>query len=554
MALHPRRVQHQTLSGAGGAALHIGDAVWYRDKGARAFLRGSVKSASTSGNVCNVIAAASGTVVQKRTEELHPANAPEDTPDNHANLAHLNEPCVLDSTARRFALDTIYTYVGCILVAVNPFRQLSIYDTNATAAHVNAAGKSPPHVYGVAERAFSRLRSVRGIGQSIVMSGESGAGKTETTRYILRYLAMRASKDMLDNGVSDAVLEIAQITEAFGNAKTRRNDNSSRFGKLVRLSFSSSGQLASAMIRTYLLERSRVTQLAPGERSYHIMYQLLAAEPSSVRSATRLESIHADGCRVLASSKCLTISGVSEATRFAELEAALSRIGLSLETRYSLYAMIAAVVHLTNIEFESTAIENADQGSKTASHSSTALEAASALLGHDVETLGSLLTHSRLASARHETIMKPRSITEAARTRDAIARSVYSRAFAWLEVQLNACCSGDESVHADAISLLDIFGFERFDANGFEQLCINYANEKLHQHFLLCVFKNEQELSDVEGVAWPQVEYNDNEGCVHALEKVTQSGPGEAAPACRIRSCVHPSPFIPLNSRAWLER
>lgn len=520
------------VKGAGGAPIKVGDAVWVRDKSAQVFAKGTMKSAS-SPRVCTITMEATGAIIQKQAVELYPANATDDAPDDHSTLTHLNEPCVLDSTARRFSSDAIYTYVGRILVAVNPCHQLDIYDDEAIAAHVGAPTSAPPHVYGVAERAYVRLQGLRTMPQSIVMSGESGAGKTETTRYILRYLATRASDISVATMSSDAVLESANITEAFGNAKTRRNDNSSRFGKLIQLSFSN-GAVASATIRTFLLERSRVTQVSVGERSFHVLYQLLAANKASVRSATRLESVDAKSCRVLASSQCLTIAGVSDSERFTDLDVALTKIGLAEETREALYAMVATVIHLGNLDFVPTIQENADTGSEIADEAADALGATIDLLG--CNTLNSLLTTNTITMGRQSAVTRPLSVAEAARTRDAVIRALFSRVFAWLETQLNQCCLGDASAGKrpsnggdtveHGISLLDIFGFERYEANGFEQLCINFANEKLQQYFLHCVFKNEQEICKAEGVRFPKVDYSDNEGCVDVIEKVTKSGPG----------------------------
>ena len=502
----------KSLKGIGGQVIHLGDAVWVREKGAYPFMRATLTQ--ISGATCKVTME-NGILVQKRCEELYAANRPQDAPDDHSSLTHLNESCILDSTAKRFAAGKIYTYTGRILIAVNPFRDFGLYGEEKAAEHIGTddSASLPPHVYSVAERAYSRLRSVN-VGQAIVMSGESGAGKTETARHVVNYMLMRADVDggAGSRGISNAILESSIITEAFGNSKTRRNNNSSRFGKYMILSFAHNGSVASAAMQTYMLERSRVTQLIEGERSYHVFYQLLATEDDGLRSIDWLSALSVARCRVLASSDCPSIEGVSHAAGFGRLDKSLATVGLEQGRRYELYAMLAAILHLENVAFEPKDAEaNADPSAQistsgggdgggdggSSSSSREALEWAGALVGCESALEGLLTTRQLSSGRRQEAITKALSVAEANATRDAIARAAYSSLFTWIEAQLNRNLFGDGSskvpgaedddgfLPGPQVSLLDIFGFERFPTNGFEQLCINYCNEKLQQFWLL---------------------------------------------------------------------
>ena len=535
----PRRRRGSLLAkkvqGIGGVTLQIGDSVWTREKGAYVFARATLSG--IDGVNCK-LTYENGNLVTRRAEELYAANPPGDMHEDHATLTNLNEPCVLDSTAKRFAVDKIYTFTGRILIAVNPYRKIDIYGAEAKKAYAGTqdAAALPPHVYSIAERAFSRMRSV-GRNQAIIMSGESGAGKTETSRHIMNYLVSRMDTGEV-SGLVESVLESARITEAFGNSKTRRNNNSSRFGKYMMLSFSPEGEVVAAAMQTYMLERSRVTQVATEERSYHIFYQILAAEDAPMKEATLITDLTVEKCRVLASAECPTIEDVSDVAEYELLDTSLSKVGFSKDARVAVYACMAAVLHLLNVAFTSSASDSDDPASEIAKEAEDAVEAAGTLLGCG-DDLGKLLTTRQISQRGEDSIVKALSVVEAERTRDAVARTVYSMVFSWLEEQLNQSLTGDGSAQgaddedggelftvAARISLLDIFGFERFPHNGFEQLCINYCNEKLQQFFLNFIFKHEQEIYDAEGVKWPNIDFFDNQGCVDAIDKVTAAGPG----------------------------
>ena len=324
----------------------------------------------------------------------------------------------------------------------------------------------------------------------------------------------------------------------------------------MQVFFSSSGAVAAAAIRTYLLERPRVTQLAQGERSFHVFYQLLAGADDGTRAAAKLSdkgrALGVGDFAPLAQSGCAAIEGVSDAAKLRELQVALQTVGIEGGAQLELFTLVAGVLHLTNLRFAAAADE---EGSVVeAGQGEAALETAGGLLG-----CGSLREHltTRLISTGHGSfVTRQLSPAEAARTRDTVARIIYTHAFDWLAKQLNAFLAADVGAPRKGsltlgqmvssggeigaappagagsgggggggtaglrfIGLLDIFGFERFERNSFEQLCINYCNEKLHQFFLKCVFKTEQELYEAEGVRWPKVDFQDNQGCIDGIEK-----------------------------------
>ena len=345
------------VRGVGGAPLKQGDKVWLRDsdktKG-QMFVKGQLTGVAS--DRCMVAHADGGAVVAKAPGEVYPANPADDAPSDHSALIHLNEPCILENTRQRYAKDLIYTFTGRILVAINPFQPLAIYGVDKIPEYSNrpASKPAPPHVYSVAERAYATMQR-HGANQSIVMSGESGAGKTETTKHTMLYLASRAAKTTRLEALSEAILRSNPLTEAFGNAKTVRNNNSSRFGKFVKIYFSSSGAVAAAAIRTHLLARPRVTQLSKGERGYHVFYQLLCGASATTRATAQLVSadgkpLGVDDFGALASG-CAEAAGVSDADMLSELQAAFETVSVGAATQEEVFGLLAGVLHLTNVAF-----------------------------------------------------------------------------------------------------------------------------------------------------------------------------------------------------------
>ncbi|XP_065019481.1 myosin-1-like isoform X4 [Musa acuminata AAA Group] len=454
-----------------------------------------------------------GIVHSVSRESILPANPHIlDGVDNLIQLSYLNEPAVLHNIKYRYANDFIYTKAGPVLVAVNPFKEVPLYGRDYVTAYKQKL-KDSPHIFAIADTAFNEMMR-DGVDQSIIISGESGAGKTETTKFAMQYLA-----DVGGGGsIEDEVLQTNSILEAFGNAKTSRNDNSSRFGKLIEIHFSAAGKICGAKIQTFLLEKSRVVQRETGERSYHVFYQLCAGASCGLKEELNLKAAYK--YEYLKQSDCLTIDNVDDAKRFHVLMEALDVIKISKEDQKNVFSMLAAVLWLGNIAF--SVIDNENHVKVILGEGVTN---AAKLMGCGVPNL-MLSLSTRKIQAGNDSIVQKLTLQQAINTRDALAKSIYCNLFDWLVGQINKslgvgkCCTGR------SISILDIFGFESFNNNGFEQFCINYANEQLQQHFNRHLFKLEQEEYAQDGIDWAKVEFLDNANCLNLLEKVLYDSSG----------------------------
>ncbi|KAL5715347.1 Myosin-1 [Ranunculus cassubicifolius] len=447
-----------------------------------------------------------GRIVKVPTENLLPAN-PDilEGVDDLIQLSYLNEPSVLHNLQYRYSQNQIYTKAGPVLVAINPFKHLPIYGNDFVMAYRQKLMDSP-HVYAIADTAFNEMMRDE-VNQSIIISGESGAGKTETAKIAMQYLAALGGR----NGIEHEILQTNCILEAFGNAKTSRNDNSSRFGKLIEIHFSATGKIYGAKIQTFLLEKSRVVQLAKGERSYHVFYQLCAGAPSYLKERLNLKK--ASEYNYLKQSECLTIDDVDDACRFQLLLEALHIVQLRKEDQQGTFAMLAAVLWLGNISFEVIDNENHVQVVRD----EAALTAAK-LMGCNVQDL-MLALSSRRIRAGNDTIVQKLTLPQAIDSRDALAKSIYASLFDWLVDQINKSLEVGKRGAGRSISILDIYGFESFQKNSFEQFCINYANERLQQHFNRHLFKLEQEEYAQDGIDWTKVDFEDNQDCLNLFEK-----------------------------------
>jgi len=391
-------------------------------------------------------------------------------------------------------------------------------------------GELSPHTYAIAEAAYSAMMMDERR-QAIMISGESGAGKTESAKMVMQYLAHRAGGPVVVNGASrvsapieQQVLESNPLLEAFGNAKTLRNDNSSRFGKFVEIDFDPTGRVIGATISTYLLERSRVVSVAPGERSFHIFYQICAGADDDLRKALFLPEKSAD-FEYLRQSKTMTLENMDDAHGFAKTLHAMHIIGLGIEQIESVLKCTAAVMHLGNVNFKVADDAVADEAVIAGDGiSSQSLSAAAALLGVPVESLMSVLMSRELRSGS-ETIVKCYTVKDSIESRDSLAKAIYSRVFDWLVAAVNRKIGsvGGSGRTPRTIGILDIYGFESFETNSFEQLCINLANEKLQQAFNAHVFKAEQEEYASEGIDWSYVEFVDNQDVLDLLEGTSKS-------------------------------
>ncbi|XP_058190972.1 myosin-15 isoform X4 [Rhododendron vialii] len=433
--------------------------------------------------------------------------------DDMTKLTYLNEPGVLDNLERRYTLNEIYTYTGSILIAVNPFTRLPhLYNAHMMEQYKGAPfGELSPHVFAVADASY-RAMMKEARSQSILVSGESGAGKTETTKLIMQYLTFvggRAAGD--DRTVEQQVLESNPLLEAFGNARTVRNDNSSRFGKFVEIQFDAIGKISGAAIRTYLLERSRVVQITDGERNYHCFYQLCA----SGGDAEKYKLGHPSHFHYLNQSKTYELEGVNSAEEYMKTIRAMDIVGISHGEQEAIFRILAGILHLGNIDFSPG--QEHDSSVIKDQKSSFHMEMAANLFMCDVNLLLATLC-TRSIQTREGIIIKALDCNDAVASRDALAKTVYARVFDWLVNKINSSVGQDKDSFIQ-IGVLDIYGFECFKINSFEQFCINFANEKLQQHFNEHVFKMEQEEYRKEEINWSYVEFIDNQDVLDLIEK-----------------------------------
>ncbi|CAI9760466.1 unnamed protein product [Fraxinus pennsylvanica] len=461
---------------------------------------------STSGDKA-LILLSDGSVVTVPTGELLPAN-PDilEGVDDLIQLSYLNEPSVLHNLQHRYSQDIIYSKAGPVLIAVNPFKDVHIYENDFVTAYRQKLLDSP-HVYAIADTAYNEMMTDE-VNQSIIISGESGAGKTETAKITMQYLASLGGGT---GGIESEVLQTSCILEAFGNAKTSRNDNSSRFGKLIEIQFSATGNIVGAKIQTFLLEKSRVVQLAQGERSYHIFYQLCTGVSSTLRDRLRLK--RASDYNYLNQSGCMAINGVDDAQKFHILVEALTTLKICKEDQEHAFEMLAAVLWLGNISFLVIDTENHIEVVADEAVSNTA-----SLLGCSTEDLMLTLSTSRIQAGKDK-VAKGLTLQQAIDTRDALAKFIYASLFDWLVEEINRSPAMGKHQTGRSISILDIYGFESFQKNSFEQFCINYANERLQQHFNRHLFKLEQEEYELDGIDWTKVDFEDNQDCLDLFEK-----------------------------------
>ncbi|XP_058101304.1 myosin-6-like [Magnolia sinica] len=462
------------------------------------------------------ISCTDGRTVKANVSNVYPKD-PEAPPcgvDDMTKLAYLHEPGVLQNLRARYDMNEIYTYTGNILIAVNPFRRLPhLYDSHMMEQYKGASfGELSPHPFAVADAAY-RLMMNEGVSQSILVSGESGAGKTESTKMLMRYLAYMGGRAAAEGrSVEQKVLESNPVLEAFGNAKTVRNNNSSRFGKFVEIQFDQRGRISGAAIRTYLLERSRVCQVSDPERNYHCFYMLCSAPREDVE---RYKLGNTRTFHYLNQSNCYELDGVDDSKEYLATRTAMDVVGISYEEQEAIFRVVAAILHLGNIEFSKG--KEIDSSEPKDDKSWFHLKTASELFMCDAKALEDSLC-KRVIVTRDETITKSLDPESAALSRDALAKIVYSRLFDWLVNKINSSI-GQDSDSKFLIGVLDIYGFESFKTNSFEQFCINLTNEKLQQHFNQHVFKMEQEEYTKEEIDWSYIEFIDNQDVLDLIEK-----------------------------------
>ncbi|XP_008345271.1 myosin-2-like isoform X3 [Malus domestica] len=463
---------------------------------------------STSGDAA-LVSLSSGNVIKVHRVDLLPANPDVlEGVDDLIQLSYLNEPAVLYNLQCRYSQDMIYSKAGPVLIAINPFKDVQIYGKDSIRAYRQKL-TDKPHVYAVADAAYDEMMT-DDVNQSIIISGESGAGKTETAKVAMQYLAAIGSGSC-GTEHANAILQTNCILEAFGNAKTSRNHNASRFGKLIELHFSTAGRICGAFIQTFFLDKSRVAQLENGERSYHVFYQLCAGAPSTLKE--RLNLKRASEYKYLNQSDCLEIDGVDDVRKFHTLVKALDVVQVCKEDQEHMFSLLAAVLWLGNISFQ--AIDNEKHVEVLADE---AVTIASMLMGCSSQELILSLSTPEIRGAK-DSIDTRLTLRQAIDARDALAKFIYVSLFDWLVEQINKSLAVGKCRAGRSISILDIYGFESFQKNSFEQMCINYANERLQQHFNRHLFKLEQEECELDGVDWTKVDFQDNQECLNLFEK-----------------------------------
>ncbi|ETI56579.1 hypothetical protein, variant 3 [Phytophthora nicotianae] len=423
-------------------------------------------------------------------------------------LNYLHEAAILYNVKKRFLQKLPYTYTGDICIAVNPYQWLpELYSEQVQSQYLTKArDELPPHVYATSMASYNDMKRHE-MNQSILVSGESGAGKTETTKILMNHLASIAGG--LNDYTIKKIIEVNPLLESFGNAKTVRNDNSSRFGKFTQLQFDNAGILVGARCRTYLLEKTRVISHEESERNYHIFYQLLAASDS--KEKWFLDD--ANECYAYTgANKTIKIEGMSDDKHFERTKTALGLIGVTEEQQGVLFEVLAGVLHLGQLEIQSknnneeSEIAPNDQGAKNATK----------LLGISEADLEKALCSRQIAVAGDKvtTFLKKDQAEECI---GALSKAIYSNVFDWLVEMINTSLENDKKMRHH-VGILDIFGFEHFKHNSFEQFCINYANEKLQQKFTQDVFKTVQIEYEAEGIMWSHIDFADNQDVISVIE------------------------------------
>uniref|UniRef100_A0A4X2L8Y6 Myosin IXA n=1 Tax=Vombatus ursinus TaxID=29139 RepID=A0A4X2L8Y6_VOMUR len=434
--------------------------------------------------------------------------------DDLCSLPDLNEKTLLENLRNRFKQEKIYTYVGSILIVINPFKFLPIYNPKYVKMYDNhQLGKLEPHIYAVADVAYHAMLQRR-KNQCIVISGESGSGKTQSTNFLIHHLTALSQKGFA-SGVEQIILGAGPVLEAFGNAKTAHNNNSSRFGKFIQVNYQETGTVRGAYVEKYLLEKSRLVYQEHNERNYHVFYYLLAGASEEERAAFHLkqpEEYH------YLNQDCSTADGEDLKHDFERLQLAMEMVGFLPKTRRQIFSLLSAILHLGNICYKKKTYRD----DSIDICNPEVLPIVSELLEVKEEMLFEALVTRKTVTVGEKLIL-PYKQAEAVTVRNSMAKSLYSALFDWIVFRINHALLNtkdlEESTKTLSIGVLDIFGFEDYESNSFEQFCINFANERLQHYFNQHIFKLEQEEYRTEGISWHNIDYIDNSGCINLISK-----------------------------------
>ncbi|XP_024617503.1 unconventional myosin-IXa isoform X4 [Neophocaena asiaeorientalis asiaeorientalis] len=453
--------------------------------------------------------------------------------DDLCSLPDLNEKTLLENLRNRFKHEKIYTYVGSILIAINPFKFLPIYNPKYVKMYDNhQLGKLEPHIYAVADVAYHAMLQ-RKRNQCIVISGESGSGKTQSTNFLIHHLTALSQKGFA-SGVEQIILGAGPVLEAFGNAKTAHNNNSSRFGKFIQVNYQETGTVLGAYVEKYLLEKSRLVYQEHNERNYHVFYYLLAGASEEERSAFHLkqpEEYHYlnqitkkplrqswDDYCYDSEPDCFTVEGEDLRHDFERLQLAMEMVGFLPKTRRQIFSLLSAILHLGNICYKKKTYRD----DSIDICNPEVLPVVSELLEVKEEMLFEALVTRKTVTVGEKLIL-PYKLAEAVTVRNSMAKSLYSALFDWIVFRINHALMNSKDLEQNtktlSIGVLDIFGFEDYENNSFEQFCINFANERLQHYFNQHIFKLEQEEYRAEGISWHNIDYIDNTCCINLISK-----------------------------------
>ena len=488
--------------------------VWVTNKADGGYLEGLLES--KDGNKCTVNV--KGEMKVFKEDQVCQVNPPKfDCSEDMANLTYLGDACVLWNSVVRYINQLIYTYSGLFCIAINPYKRFPIYTLRTMEIYTGKRrNECPPHIFAIAEGAYQGMMN-SGMNQSILITGESGAGKTENTKKVISYFATICSSGKKKEGeasLEDKIVQTNPVLEAWGNAKTVRNDNSSRFGKFIRIHFNASGKLSGADMVVYLLEKSRLTYQQPLERCYHAFYNLMSDQVPDLKEKCMLSDDIRDYWYV--SQGKLTVETINDKEDMQFADEAFDVLGFSQEEKYDVFKNTACMMHMGNMTKDFVPVGKDEQAEIKNEKNANIV---AALMGIDAEWMITYFCKPKLKVGT-EWVQKGSSCSAAANSVAGIARAIYERTFRIVVDKCNETLCDPTMKKVQYIGVLDIAGFEIFDFNGFEQICINYVNEKLQQFFNQHMFTLEQEEYVREGLDWANVDFGmDLQKCIDMFEK-----------------------------------
>jgi myosin heavy chain 6/7 len=489
---------------------------WVPDKATHGYWEGLIESTDGDKVTVTILETKEKKVFKK--DQVGQVNPPKfDCAEDMANLTYLNDACVLWNSVVRYKNQLIYTYSGLFCIAINPYVRFPIYTQRAMDVYIGKRrNECPPHIFGVAEGSYQGLMN-NGKNQSILITGESGAGKTENTKKVIAYFASigaSGKKKEGEPGLEDKIVQTNPVLEAWGNAKTVRNDNSSRFGKFIRIWFNQAGKLSGADMVVYLLEKSRLTFQAELERCYHVFYNLMSDQVPDLKEKALLSNDIYDYWWV--SQGKVTVDSINDKEDMQFADEAYDILGFTKEEKYNVYKLTAVVMHMGNMCKDFVPVGKEEQAEvKFEVNSSKIAE----VCGVDPEWMINYFCKPKLKVGT-EWVLKGQTIALAAASVSGIGRKIYENVFRFIVDKCNETLFDPTMKKVVYIGCLDIAGFEIFDYNGFEQICINFCNEKLQQFFNNHMFVLEQEEYIREGIEWANVDFGmDLQKCIDMFEK-----------------------------------